>query len=140
MQALFMIVPAGVILSLLAFLYFEKKAIQAKKRKESEGLPPPSVDDIYEKFQRYNTLNNSLKFMGASYVITIVLATIIHDPSYGLIHALAYIFLTTFIGSMIIFVLKYTKSILVKVFAAFLYGAPHIFAASLAFLTRYFLS
>lgn len=140
MQALFMIVPAGVVLSLLAFLYFEKKAIQTKKRKESEGLPPPSVDDIYEKFQRYDTLSNSLKFMAASYVITVVLATIIHNPSYGLIHALSYIFLTTFIGSIIIFLLKFNKSILVKVFAAFLYGAPHIFAAALAFLTRYILS
>jgi len=55
-------------------------------------------------------------------------------------HALSYIFVTTFIGSVIIFALKMKKNLLVQVFAGFLYGAPHIFAASLAFLTRYLIS
>ena len=140
MEALVVIVPLGIILSVGAFLFFEKRAIQAKKDKESQGLPPPSVEDFYEKFKRYDTLNNSLRFFAASYVISLVLATASYSSSYGLIHALVYIFLTTFIGSIIIFVMKYQKSILVQVFAGFLYGAPHIAAAAFAFLTKYLLS
>lgn len=140
MEAFMVIVPLGIVLTLGAFLFFEKKAIKAKKRKEAEGFPPPSVEDFYEKFQRYDTLKYTFFFFAAAYVITLVLATLKYDPSYGLIHALAYIFLTTFIGSLVIFSVKFTKSILVKVFAAFLYGAPHIAASALAFLTRYLLA
>lgn len=137
MDALFLIVPLGVTLSLIAFLFFEKRAIAAKKLKEASGLPAPSVEDFYEKFQRYESLSNIIGFFIAAYVITLFLASLKHDPSYGLMHALSYIFATTFIGTLIIFGMKLKKSILVQVFATFLYGAPHILAASLAFLTRY---
>lgn len=140
MDALAIIVPIGITLTVGAFLFFEKRAIQAKKDKESQGLLPPSVEDFYEKFKRYDTVKNSLRFFGTSYIVTLFVATLSYNPSFGLIHALAYIFLTTFIGSVIIFALKYNKSILVKVFAGFLYGAPHIAAAAFAFLTRYILS
>lgn len=137
MDALFVIVPLGVLLSLIAFLFFEKRAIASKKLKESLGLPPPSVEDFYEKFQRYETIANSMGFFIAAYVITLFLASLKYDPSYGLTHALSYIFATTFIGTLVIFGMKLKKSILIQVFATFLYGAPHIIAASLAFLTRY---
>ena len=137
MDALFLIVPLGVILSLIAFFFFEKRAIAAKKSKEASGLPAPSVEDFYEKFQRYESLTNMIGFFIAAYVITLFLVSLKHDPNYGLMHALSYIFATTFIGTLIIFGMKLKKSILIQVFATFLYGTPHILAASLAFLTRY---
>lgn len=140
MEMLSLIVPLGVALSVISFLFFEKRAIQSNKFKESQGLPPPSVGDFYEKFRRYDTVSNTIGFFLASYAISFILATINHDPTYGLMHALSYIFATTFIGSLIIFGLKIKKNLLIQVFAGFLYGAPHIFAASLAFLTRYLIS
>ncbi len=140
MEVLSLIVPLGVVLSVTSFLFFEKRAIQSNKLKESQGLPPPSVGDFYEKFRRYETIPNTIGFFLASYAISFILATFKHDPTYGLMHALSYIFVTTFIGSAIIFALKMKKNLLVQVFAGFLYGAPHIFAASLAFLTRYLIS
>ena len=140
MEALFFIVPLGVAFSVITFLFFEKRALQANKLKESQGVPPPSVGDFYGKFRHYETLPNTIGFFLASFAISFILATIHHDPSYGLMHALSYIFLTTFVGSIIIFVLKMKKNLLVQIFAGFLYGAPHIFAASFAFLTRYIIS
>lgn len=140
MEVLAFIVPMGVVFTVVTFLFFEKRAIQANKRKEAQGATPPSVADFYEKFRRYETIPNTIGFFAASYIISFALATIQYDPSYGLLHALSYIFMTTFMGSMIIFLLKMKKTILVQVFAGFLYGAPHIFAASLAFLTRYIFS
>ncbi len=140
MDILILIVPIGVILSVFSFLFFEKRSIQAKKLKESQGLPPPSVADFYEKFKRYDTVPNTLGFFLASYAISFILATVNHDPSYGILHALSYIFATTFIGSMIIFMMKMKKNLLVQVFAGFLYGAPHVFASALAFLTRYIIA
>lgn len=140
MDTLLLIVPLGVVFTVGIFLFFEHKAISAKKRKEAEGLPPPSVEDFYEKFQRYETLQNSIGFFVGSYLVSLALATVHYNPNYGLLHALSYIFATTFIGTLIIFGLKMKKSILVQVFATFLYGAPHIIAAALAFLTRYLIA
>ena len=134
MGVLFLIIPLGVISSLIAFLFFESKAIRANKSTDSVEV------ELSKKFVSYNTSNNVLYFGITSYVLTLILAFSMHDPSYGLIHALLYIFGTTFVGSIVIFVLKIKRSILIKVFAAFLYGVPHMVAAGTAFLTSYLLS
>ncbi len=56
MDALFLSVPIGVASTLFVFFFLRNRAIAAKKLKESKGLFAPSVEDFYEKFQRYVTL------------------------------------------------------------------------------------
>ncbi len=133
MGVLFVIIPLGVVLTLVVFLFFEARAIKANR---ASNL---TADDLNQKFEKYDTASNTGFFGLVSYVITLVLAFSSYDPSYGLIHALLYIFITTFIGSFIIFIIKLKRSILVKVFAAFLYGVPHMIASAFAFLTTYLL-
>ncbi len=133
MDILFTMVPMGVVLTMGLFLYFEHRAIQANKASKAQ------TDDIGQKLENYNTSNNAGLFGLGSYIITLILAFSSFDPSYGLIHALLYIFITTFVGSVIIFAIKFKRSILVKVFAAFLYGVPHMVASTFAFLTTYLL-
>ena len=139
-EILFLIIPFGIIGSLVAFFVFELQALKAKRAKEKAGVVKSSIADVYYKFELYETPKNTLYFFIASYILTFVIATVAHDPNYGLADALLYIFLTTFIGSIFVLLFKAKHSIMVKVFAAFLYGAPHIFAASLAFLTKYIVS
>ena len=131
MDILVIIIPVGVILSLIAFFVFELRAIEANKNSDLEA------DSINEKFQKYNTINNAVSFGVVVYFLTLVLSIASYDSSYGLIHALLYIFGTTLLGSVTIFLLKLKKSLLIKVFAAFLYGVPHMGAAAAAFLTSY---
>lgn len=131
MDILIIIIPVGVILSLITFFVFELRAIESNKNSDIEA------NSINEKFQKYNTINNAVSFGVVSYVLTLVLTIASYDPSYGLIHALLYIFGTTLLGSVIIFLIKLKKSLLIKVFAAFLYGVPHMGAAAAAFLTSY---
>lgn len=138
MGILFTIVPIGIIVSLVLFLMFENRALKTKRERKAAGVEVS--DDITERLEQYDTSNNTSYFAISVYVFTIVITSIFHDPSYGLIHALMYIFITTFIGSVILFALKIKKDILIKVFAAFLYGVAHIIGASFAFLTSYLLS
>lgn len=138
MGILFTIVPIGIVISLIAFLIFENRAIKAKREKEASGIEVS--DDISDRLEQYDTLNNTMYFGVVVYIFSFIIANVFYNPEYGLIHALLYIFLTTFIGSIILFGLKINKDILIKVFAAFLYGVAHIFGASFAFLTRYLLS
>ena len=131
MDILIIIIPVGAILTLIAFFVFELRAIESNKNSDIKA------DSINEKFQKYNTINNAVSFGVVSYILTLVISMTSYDPSYGLIHALLYIFGTTLLGSVVIFLIKLKKSLLIKVFAAFLYGVPHMGAAAAAFLTSY---
>lgn len=133
MQILVFIIPLGVLLSLIIFFIFELRAIKDNRNSTYQA------NNMNEKFRNYNTLNNAGLFFIVIYFLTLVLSINTYDPSYGLIHALLYIFGTTLLGSMIIFGIKLKKSLLIKVFATFLYGVPHMAAAAFAFLTSYLL-
>ena len=139
MEVLFIIIPVGVFLSLLSFFIFEIRAIKANKNTAIVSGDIP-VYDLNDKFKHYDTINNTALFGVSVYIFTLILAVSYYNPSYGLIHALLYIFVTTFIGSLIIFLIKLKRSLLIKVFAAFLYGAAHIAGAGFAFLTSYIVS
>ncbi len=136
MEALTLIIPIGVILSLVFFLAFEQRAIKANKQAAIVTGEIPMYD-IEDKLKQYDTMNNTGLFAVVAYITTLVIAILSYDPSYGLIHALVYIFATTFIGSLVIFAMKFKMSLLVKVFASFLYGAAHIIGSTLAFITSY---
>jgi uncharacterized membrane protein len=138
MGVLYFIVPMGIVASLIAFLIFEGRALRAKRGLMALG--ENANDTIADKLEQYNTYNNTLYFTGVIFAYTFIISQMFYDPSYGLIHALMYIFITTFLSSGILFVLKWKKDLLVKVFAAFLYGAAHIAGASFAFLVSFILS
>ena len=139
MAILAVLIPMGVFLSLLSFFYFEIRAIKANKEAAitTGELKVYSIDD---KLKRYDTINNTGFFAVSIFVFTLILALNFYHPTYGLIHALMYIFLSTIIGSLIIFAIKLKRSLLIKVFAAFIYGVAHMVGASLAFLVSYILS
>jgi hypothetical protein len=140
MSSLYLIIPVGVVLSLIFFLAFEARAIRANKDTAIATGEMPMYD-IDDKFKQYDTINNTGWFTVSAFVTTLVLAILSHDPSYGLIHALVYIFLTTFIGSAILmFIVKRGKNLVVKVFASFLYGTGHILGASFAFLVSFLIN
>jgi len=136
MEMLFVLIPIGVFLSLISFFYFETRAIKANKATAivTGEIPVYNIDD---KLKHYDTINNTGYFAIVVFVFTLLLSMNFYHPTYGLIHALMYIFLTTIIGSVVIFSIKIKRSLLVKVFAAFLYGIAHMIGASLAFLGSY---
>ncbi len=139
MTVLFYIVPMGVLLSLIAFFLFELRAIKANKQAAFVTGEIPMYD-IDEKFTHYDTINNVGLFTVVVYLFTLLLALVYYEPSFGLVHALLYIFCTTFIGSAAILLIKIKHSLLIRVFASFLYGTAHILGSSFAFLTSYLIS
>lgn len=136
MEVLFLIIPIGVFLSLLTFSIFELRAIKANKNTAIVSGDIP-LYDLNEKFKHYETINNTALFTLSVFIFTFIIAVKFHDPAYGLVQALLYIFGTTFIGSIIIFLVKLKRSLLTKVFAAFLYGVAHIVGSAFAFLASY---
>ena len=137
MGILFTIVPIGIVISVIAFIIFENRALKSKREKEESEIEP---EDFSQRLEQYDTLNNTMYFGVVVYIFSFIIANVFYSPEYGLVEALLYIFLTTFLGSVVLFLIKIKKEILIKVFAAFLYGVAHIFGASFGFLTRYLLS
>jgi len=133
------LVGLGIAVSLLVFLYFEKRAIRAKRQHEHDGFVPEK-GSLTESFARYETQNNVMGYMGCMFVFTLLLSYMgFFTTGLTLVDVFLYIFLTAFLGSVIVLGLKFSRSILVKVFAAFLYGAPLITASALGFIFSYLL-
>ncbi|WP_458701292.1 hypothetical protein ACKGJI_04070 [Sulfurospirillum sp. 1307] len=137
MQTILVPIGMGTIVSLAVFLFFEKQAIEAKRQSEKNGLDNSNIS-LPENFRRYNTEKNVLLYFIIMFLFTLGLSyTEFFQKELSLIDVFLYIFSTTFIGSTTIFVLKFQKSILIKVFAAFLYGAPLIASSALGFIASY---
>jgi hypothetical protein len=137
MDHLFSPIILGVIVSLVIFLFLEKKAIEAKRKAKEEGLHPENAT-LPETFIVYKTEKNVTIYIISMFIFTVLLSYFsFFTQGLTLIDVFLYIFLTTFIGSVVIFALKFKKSILIKVFASFLYGAPLIFASGLGFTLTY---
>ena len=127
----------GVIASLVVFLLFEKKAIQSKRRSQKEEGEYSSLT-LPENFKRYDTEKNVIFYFLIMFLFTAALGYFnFFTKGLSLIDVFLYIFLTAFIGSIFIFALKIKKSILIKVFAAFLYGAPLIASSAFGFIASY---
>jgi hypothetical protein len=76
--------------------------------------------------------------MGVMFIFTLFLSYMaFFKGGLTLADVFLYIFLTTFIGSVIILALKLKRNILIKVFAAFLYGAPLIATSAFGFILSY---
>jgi len=126
----------GVITSVFTFLFFEKKAIESKRYSEKDGVKDNMT--MQENFKRYDTDRNVRNYSLVMFVFTLFVSYFaFFTQGLSLIDVFVYIFLATFIGSAIIFVLKIRKSILIKVFAAFLYGVPMIVSSIFGFMLSY---
>jgi|GEM_PF-794545 len=137
MENLFPLVLIGVIISVIVFLYFEKRAIEAKRKHEKNGFKASDMT-INENFERYNTQSNVILYFSVMFAFTVFMSYFgFFKMGHTLVEVFLYIFLTTFIGSLVIFLLKIKKSILIKVFAAFLYGAPLIASSAFGFIITY---
>ena len=127
----------GVIASLVVFLFFEKKAINSKRKSQQEESEYSSLT-LPENFKRYDTERNVIFYFVTMFLFSVGLSYFnFFTKGLSLIDVFLYIFLTTFIGSTIIFALKFKRSILIKVFAAFLYGTPLIASSAFGFIVSY---
>ena len=137
MTHLILPIGLGILVSLVVFLYFESRAI-ATKRANQGAIPEKETIPLPENLKRYDTDKNVLFYTLTMFVFTLFFSYFMFFSSgLTLVDVFLYTFLTTFIGSLIILILKLKRSILVKVFAAFLYGAPLIGASIFGFLFSY---
>lgn len=110
---------------------------------EELSLKDSDFSDIKDVFTQELSLNDSLtkygtiKYMAmyvvAVFVIGILVSTQILIPNgFGLGYAMAYVFLPSLIGSLIILLVKWRFQPLLKLISSFLFGAGYIGASAFA--------
>ena len=89
-----------------------------------------SIDDIMTK---YGTIKYMVMYVVGVFIVGILVSTQILIPNgYGLGLLMAYVFLPSMIGSLIILLLKWRFQILLKLISSFLFGAGYIGASAFA--------
>lgn len=110
---------------------------------EELSLKDSDFSDIKDVFTQELSLNDSLtkygtiKYMAmyivAVFIIGILISTQILIPNnFGLGYAMAYVFLPSLIGSLIILLVKWRFQPLLKLISSFLFGAGYIGASAFA--------
>ena len=89
-----------------------------------------SIDDIMTK---YGTIKYMVMYIVGVFIIGILTSTQILIPNgYGLGMLMAYVFLPSMIGSLVILLLKWRFQPLLKLISSFLFGAGYIGASAFA--------
>ena len=89
-----------------------------------------SIDDIMTK---YGTIKYMVMYVVGVFIIGILTSTQILIPNgYGLGMLMAYVFLPSMIGSLVILLLKWRFQPLLKLISSFLFGAGYIGASAFA--------
>lgn len=110
---------------------------------EEMSLKDSDFSDIKDAFTQELSLDDSLKKYGtvkymavyfvAVFIIGLLVSTQILIPNgFGLGFAMAYVFLPSLIGPLIIFIVKWRFQPLLKLISAFLFGAGYIGASAFA--------
>lgn len=96
-----------------------------------------SLDDIMNK---YGTIKYMVMYIVGVFILGILISTQILIPNaYGLGLLMAYVFLPSMIGSLVILLLKWRFQPLLKLISSFLFGAGYIGASAFAVATTHLL-
>ena len=96
-----------------------------------------SLDDIMNK---YGTIKYMIMYIVGVFILGILISTQILIPNgYGLGMLMAYVFLPSMIGSLVILLLKWRFQPLLKLISSFLFGAGYIGASAFAVATTHLL-
>lgn len=115
---------------------------------EEMSLKDSDFSDIKDAFTQEISLDESLKKYGtikymamyviAVFIIGILVSTQILIPNgFGLGYNMAYVFLPSLIGSLIILLIKWRYQLLLKLISSFMYGAGYIGASAFAVATTH---
>ena len=137
MEAILPFVGIALIYSLIIFFLCEEKSFKQKKLSDLKEIEY-DVEKVFVAFEKYQTLRYAGYYFAAVLIYTLVIAELSFvKHGLGLIEVIAYIGLTAFIGSLFIFLFKWRKDLLIKVFSSFMYGSLFIAASGIGFAIAY---
>jgi len=132
MGMLMIAIGIGYFVSFILFLILEELSLKDTDFSDIKDAftQELSIDDIMTK---YGTIKYMVMYVVGVFIIGILTSTQILIPNgYGLGMLMAYVFLPSMIGSLVILLLKWRFQPLLKLISSFLFGAGYIGASAFA--------
>ena len=137
MGTIMLVIGAGLVLSLVIFFICEEKSLKDVKMSDMKCLIKEEVN-VSECFEEYNTVRYMLTYFAFVFILAVVVANQVYLPNQlGLGEVLAYTFIPSLLGSLIILLVKWTYQPMIKLISSFMFGAGYIGATGLAFALMY---
>lgn len=137
MGTMMLVIGAGLALSLIVFFICEEKSLKDVKMSDMKCLVKEKVN-VSECFEEYNTIRYMFIYFTVVFIVAVVVSTQVYLPGqYGLGEVLAYTFIPSLLGSLIILLVKWTYQPVIKLISSFMFGAGYIGATGLAFALIY---
>jgi len=137
MGTIMLVIGAGLVLSLIVFFICEEKSLKDVKMSDMKCLIKEDVK-VSECFEEYNTVRYMLTYVTIVFILAVIVSTQVYLPKqFGLGEVLAYTFIPSLLGSLVILLVKWTYQPMIKLISSFMYGAGYIGATGLAFALIY---
>lgn len=137
MGTMMLVIGVGLVLSLIVFFVCEEKSLKDVKMSDMKCLIKEEVN-VSECFEEYNTIRYMFTYFSIVFILAVVIANTVYLPNqFGLGEVLAYTFIPSLLGSLIILLVKWTYQPMIKLISSFMFGAGYIGATGLAFALIY---
>lgn len=139
MDMLMIAIAIGLFGSIITFFIAEELSLKDANFSDMKCLITEEVS-ITECMNTYNTIKYMLMYFVAVFILGILISTQILIPNgLGLAEIMAYVFLPSVIGSLVILLIKWKFQPLLKIISSFLFGAGYMTASGLSIAITYVL-
>ncbi len=140
MDTLMIAIGIGFFASFVIFVVMEEKSLKDADFSDMKCLVTQELS-IDECMSKYSTIKYMIMYVIAVFIIGFIVAkTLLIPNGFGLGYAMAYVFLPSMIGSLIILLVKWKFQPVIKLISSFLFGAGYIGASGFAVAVAYLFS
>ena len=139
MGTLMLAIGAGLFYNMIVFYICEEKSLKNADLSDMKCLVKEEVD-MSECFEKYNTFQYMLIYLVSAFIFAFIVAKLFLIPSGADLAAMmAYTFIPSMIGSLLILLVKWRYQPFIKLASSFMYGSGYMTATGLAVALVYFL-
>ena len=139
MGTLMLAIGAGLFYNMIVFYICEEKSLKNADLSDMKCLVKEEVD-MSECFEKYNTFQYMLMYLISAFIFAFIVAKLFLIPSgVDLASLMAYVFIPSMIGSLLILLVKWRYQPFIKLASSFMYGSGYMTATGLAVALVYFL-
>jgi len=139
MGTLMLAIGAGLFYNMIVFYICEEKSLKNADLSDMKCLVKEEVD-MSECFEKYNTFQYMLMYLVSAFIFAFIVAKLFLIPSGAdLASLMAYVFIPSMIGSLLILLVKWRYQPFIKLASSFMYGSGYMTATGLAVALVYFL-
>jgi len=137
MGTVMLLIGGSLVFSLMIFFVCEERSLKDANFSDMKCLVTENVD-ISQCFDQFQTIRYLAIYFLTLVVFDLVIANLVFLPhSFGLLEILAYTFITSFLGSALILLVKWTYQPVIKLISSFMFGSIFMGASALAFALSY---